>query len=44
MMNNVTESFVSDSSRNSKLLLSNSKELAMLTMATEVRRLNAFLK
>ncbi|XP_044890798.1 40S ribosomal protein S7-like [Felis catus] len=34
-MNNVTESFVSDSSRNSKLLLSNSKELAMLTMATE---------
>ncbi|XP_042852594.1 40S ribosomal protein S7-like [Panthera tigris] len=43
-MNNVTESFVSDSSRNSKLLLSNSKELAMLTMATEVRRLNAFLK
>ncbi|XP_032450199.1 40S ribosomal protein S7-like [Lynx canadensis] len=42
-MNNVTESFVSDSSRNSKLLLSNSKELAMLTMATEVRRLKAFL-
>lgn len=39
MMNDVTESFVSDSPRNSKMLLSNNKELAMLTMATEVRRL-----